>query len=139
MFKKHSPYAEHFKRLSHFDGLSDEQVQKIVDNTTHVTLPKDWVLFGENTPADKAYLILEGEVAVKRQGEEVARLGPGDTIGEVALVKHKLRTATVISVTPLELLHFTSEAVSKLSGEIPQFAAALEATADERLSHDTQG
>ena len=136
MFKKHSPYAEHFKRLSHFDGLSDEQVQKIVDNTTHVTLPKDWVLFGENTPADKAYLILDGEVAVRRHGEEVARLGPGDTIGEVALVKHKLRTATVISLTPLELLHFTSEAVQKLSGEIPQFAQALEQTADERLSHD---
>ncbi len=136
MFKKHSPYAEHFKRLSHFEGLSDEQVQKIVDNTTHVTLPKDWVLFGENTPADKAYLILDGEVAVKRHGEEVARLGPGDTIGEVALVKHKLRTATVVSVTPLELLHFTAEAVEKLSGEIPQFAQALEATADERLSHD---
>lgn len=139
MFKKHSPYAEHFKRLSHFEGLSDEQVQKIVDNTTHVTLPKDWVLFGENTPADKAYLILDGEVAVKRHGEEVARLGPGDTIGEVALVKHKLRTATVISITPLELLHFTAEAVKNLSGEIPQFAAALEATADERLSHDAEG
>lgn len=136
MFKKHSPYADRFKELAHFDGLSDDQVQKIVDNTTHVTLPKDWVLFGENTPADKAYLILDGEVAVRRHGEEVARLGPGDTIGEVALVKHKLRTATVISVTPLELLHFTAGAVETLSNEIPQFAKALEATADERLSRD---
>ncbi len=136
MFKKHSPYAEHFKRLSHFEGLTDEQVQKIVDNTTHVTLPKDWVLFGENTPADKAYLILDGQVAVRRHGEDVATLGPGDTIGEVALVKHKLRTATVISLTPLELLHFTAEAVEELSGEIPAFASALESTADERLSHD---
>jgi CRP/FNR family cyclic AMP-dependent transcriptional regulator len=136
MFKKHSPYAEHFKRLSHFDGLSDDQVQKIVDNSTHVTLPSDWAIFGENTPADKAYLILDGQVVVRRHGEEVARLGPGDTIGEVALVKHKLRTATVISATPLELLHFTSEAVAQLSREIPQFAKALEETADERLSHD---
>ena len=115
---------------------TDEQIQKIVDNTTHVTLPKDWVLFGENTPADKAYLILDGQVAVRRHGEEVATLGPGDTIGEVALVKHKLRTATVISLTPLELLHFTAEAVEELSGEIPAFARALESTADERLSHD---
>lgn len=139
MFKKHSPYAEQFKQLSHFDGLSDDQVHKIVDNSTHVTLPKDWALIGEQQPADKAYLILDGEVSVRRGGNEVARLGPGDTIGEVAIVKHSLRTATVISVTPLELLHFTAEAVEKLTGEIPQFAAALKETADERIEHDKSG
>lgn len=139
MFKKHSPYAEQFKQLSHFDGLSEVQVQKIVDNSTHVTLPKDWALIGEQQPADKAYLILDGEVSVRRGGNEVARLGPGDTIGEVAIVKHSLRTATVISVTPLELLHFTAEAVEKLTGEIPQFAAALKETADERIEHDKSG
>lgn len=133
MFRKHSPYAERFKELSHFEGLTDAQVQKIVDNATHVTLPADWAVFGEKTPADKAYLLLDGEVSVRRGGGEIARLGPGDTIGEVALVKHSLRTATVISTTPLELLHFTAEAVSMLSTEIPQFRRALEATAEERI------
>jgi CRP/FNR family transcriptional regulator, cyclic AMP receptor protein len=137
MSRKHSPYADRFKALSHFDGLSDDQVQKIVDHSTHVTLPADWAVFGENTPADKAYLLLDGTVSVRRHGQEVATLGPGDTIGEVALVRHSLRTATVISTTPLELLHFTAEAVAQLSSEIPQFRAALEATANERISHDT--
>lgn len=136
MSKKHSPYADRFKALSHFDGLSDDQVQKIVDHSTHVTLPADWAVFGENTPADKAYLLLDGTVSVRRHGVEVATLGAGDTIGEVALVRHSLRTATVISTTPLELLHFTAEAVAKLSNEIPQFRAALEATANERIGHD---
>jgi CRP/FNR family transcriptional regulator, cyclic AMP receptor protein len=139
MFKKHSPYAEQFKNLSHFDGLSDTQVQKIVDNSTHVTLPKDWALISEQQPADKAYLILDGEVSVRRSGQEVARLGPGDTIGEVAIVRHSLRTATVISITPLELLHFTAEAVEALTEEIPQFKAALQATSDERIAHDREG
>lgn len=136
MFKKHSPYAEQFKALSHFEGLTDQQVQKIVDNSTHVTLPRDWAVFGEHTPADKAYLLLDGNVSVRRNGQEIATLGPGDTLGEVALVNHSLRTATVISTTPLELLHFTAEAVEKLAKEIPQFARALEATAQERLAHD---
>jgi CRP-like cAMP-binding protein len=104
-----------------------------------VTLPKDWALIGEQQPADKAYLILDGEVSVRRGGNEVARLGPGDTIGEVAIVRHSLRTATVISVTPLELLHFTAEAVEALTEEIPQFKAALQSTADERIAHDQQG
>lgn len=136
MFKKHSPYADRFKELSHFEGLTDAQIQKIVDNSTHVTLPADWAVFGENTPADKAYLLLDGHVSVRQHGREIATLGPGDTLGEVALVKHSLRTATVISTTPLELLHFTAEAVQKLSEEIPQFRRALEATAEERLAHD---
>jgi CRP/FNR family transcriptional regulator, cyclic AMP receptor protein len=68
----------------------------------------------------------------------VARLGPGDTIGEVAIVRHSLRTATVISITPLELLHFTADAVKALTEEIPQFKAALQATSDERIANDQE-
>ena len=57
----------------------------------------------------------------------------------MAIVRHSLRTATVISVTPLELLHFTAEAVEALTEEIPQFKAALQTTADERIAHDREG
>lgn len=136
MFKKHSPHAGRFKQLSRFQGLSDTQVQKIVDRSTYVQLPMNWSLIWEKTPADKAYLILSGEVSVRQGGQEIARLGPGDTIGEVAIIAHSLRTASVVSLSPLEVLHFTREAVEELAGEIPQFGKALEATTIERLEHD---
>ena len=136
MFAKHSPYADKLRSLGRFEGLTDHQVHEVVDRATHLTSPAGWALISEDTPADKAYLLLDGEVSIRRHGEEIARLGPGDMIGEVAIVTHHLRTATVISTTPLELLHFTAEAVAELSARIPAFGRALEATVAERIHPD---
>ena len=98
-----------------------------------VHLPADWSLIWEKTPADKAYLIVEGTVSVRKHGKEVARLGPGDVIGEMAIVGHKLRSASVVSTTPLEVVHFTSESLRELLEEVPAFGQALRETTDDRL------
>lgn len=120
-------------QLDRFADLSDSEISAIVDHGTAVTVPANWSLIWEKTPADKAYLILDGEVSVRRGGSEIARLGPGDTVGEAAIVTHKLRNASVISVTPLQVLHFTSEAVRTLISQVPKFKEALEQTTRERL------
>lgn len=136
MFKKHSPHAGRLQSISRFSGLSDHDIQKIADRSTYVQLPRDWSLMAEATPADKAYIILSGTVSVRQHGAEIAQLGAGDVMGEVAIVSHKLRTASVISLTELEVLHFTSEALTDLAAEIPVFGDALRATTHERLEHD---
>ncbi len=45
---------------------------EVVEEATYLTVPEGWALMVEKTPADKAYLILEGEVSVRQKGEEVA-------------------------------------------------------------------
>ena len=116
-----------------FDDLSDAELQKIVRSGTEVTVPEHWSLIWEKTPGDKAYIILDGEVVVRKGKTEIARLGPGDVVGESAIVNHKLRNASVVSTTPVRVLHFTREAVEELSSEIPTFKAALDAAAGERI------
>ena len=118
--------------IDRFSDLSDKQVAKIASAGTYVTVPADWALMGEGTSADKAYLLISGEVSVRRDGKEVAKLGPGDIFGEMGIVSHKLRTATVVSLSRLECLHFTREQVEELESEIPAFKAALEASTSER-------
>ncbi len=122
------------EKMVKFAHLSPDQVKKIVKKGTYLTIPQDWSLMMESTAADKAYLILEGEVSVRHGHDEIARLGAGAMIGEVALVAHKLRTATVVSVTPLEVLHFTAENLEELEDEIPDFRKALEGLTAERLA-----
>jgi CRP/FNR family cyclic AMP-dependent transcriptional regulator len=70
---------------------------------------------------------------VRRGGEEIARLGPGDIFGEGAIVKNKLRNASIVTLTKLELIHFTRDQVNQLCAEVPAFKAALDRTAQERL------
>ena len=131
-----APKPEQLHRLNRLEALTDAELTTVIGAGRHVHLPADWALIAEGTPADKAYLIVDGDVSVRRHGEEVARLGPGDVIGEVSIVEHKLRTASVVSLTPLEVIHFTREAVEELIDRVPAFGDAIRATAAERLGDD---
>lgn len=116
-----------------FDMFTPQEVARISAAGRHVTLPEGWSPIWEKTPADKAYVLLNGTVSVRRGGTEIAQLGPGDIVGETAIVKHSLRTASIVAVTPLEVIHFTDEAVRRLSEEMPKFKQTLDEVAASRL------
>jgi CRP/FNR family cyclic AMP-dependent transcriptional regulator len=128
-----APQPEKLARLNRLEALSDDDLKTVVQAGRPVHLPADWSLIWERTPADKAYLIVEGEVSVRKGGEEVARLGPGDVIGEMAIVNHRLRSASVVSLTPLEVIHYTKESLEQLLEEVPAFGDALRGTSADRL------
>jgi CRP-like cAMP-binding protein len=120
-----------------FSMFAPEEIARISASGTRVTLPEGWAPISESTTADKAYVILDGTVSVRSHGTEVARLGPGDIVGEQALLSHSLRTATIVALTPLELIHFTREQLDRLDVEMPAFHEALEKTAAARLQADS--
>lgn len=115
-----------------FDGLSPSEVARIRSAGTTLTLPQGWSPIAEQTPADKAYILEEGEVSVRRRGQEVAVLGPGQVLGEAAILNRSLRTASVVALTPLRVLHLTGEALERLVEEVPAFGAAVRSATAER-------
>src|SRR3954469_24025078 len=116
---------------SFYDAFTPEEIARISAAGTHVRVPQGWSPIWERTPADKAYIVLDGTVSVRQHGSEIAQLGPGDIVGEAAIVNHSLRTASIVALTPLEMIHFTDEAVRRLCDEMPSFHKALEAVALE--------
>jgi CRP-like cAMP-binding protein len=128
-----APQPEKLATLNRLDALSDDDLRKVIGAGRHVHLPANWSLIWEKTPADKAYLIVDGSVSVRKAGAEIAQLGPGDVIGEMAIVNHKLRSASVVSLTPLEVIHFTKESLEQLLDEVPAFGEALRGTTADRL------
>lgn len=119
-------------RLDRFSTFSDAEIRAVRDAGTYLTVPPNWALMVESTPADKAYLILSGTVSIRRDQQEIATLGPGEIIGEIALVQHRLRSATVVAQERLEALHFTAAAIQRLRHTVPNFAEALARAAAER-------
>lgn len=115
-----------------FDALTADEAARVRAAGTPLTLPTGWSPIGERTPADKAYILTSGEVSVRRSGAEIATLGPGQILGEAAIVNRTLRSASIVALTPLEALHYTSEKLEKLIADIPAFAAALATAAAER-------
>jgi CRP-like cAMP-binding protein len=118
--------GQQLRALATFEGASDADLRLIADAGSVLTVPKDWSLIWEKTGADKAYVLLAGDVDVRRGGELIARLSAGEVVGEVAIVARRLRTATVVAASPLEVLHFTREAVDRLYAEVPAFRASLD-------------
>ena len=123
------PTVDAVRGLKVFEGLSDADIQGVLDVGTFVSVPAGWSLIWEKTPADKAYLLLAGEVSIQHDGEEIARVGSGQLIGETAIVTHHLRNATVVAFTDIEALHLTRESVERLAAESPAFKATLEQSA----------
>jgi hypothetical protein len=53
------------------------------------------VILSQSAPGNSMYVVVQGEVTVSRDGVELARLGPGEHFGELALADQQPRSATV--------------------------------------------
>jgi CRP-like cAMP-binding protein len=118
--------------LGTFPGASEAELRTIVAAGRVVTVPAGWSLIWDRTPADKAYVILEGSVEVRRGQELVATLDAGEVIGELAILHRSLRSGTVTAASALTVLHFGREDVERLYAEVPAVRDALDAAAAER-------
>lgn len=103
-----------------FAGLSQEALGALVEQLQLVTLSTGEVLFYEGDPGDALYVIVEGEVSVSAEGPprvEMARMGAGSFIGEVALMTDQPRSATVTATQDAELLRIDRKTLSKVLSE----------------------
>ena len=76
----------------------------------------------------EAYVIVDGEAVVRRNGRDVTTFGPGDHFGELALLDGGPRTATVVASTPVRLLVLGQREFSGALDEVPGLAHKLMAT-----------
>ena len=83
-----------------FEHFTPQEIARISATGRRVKLPEGWSPIWKDTPADKAYILLSGTVSVRRDGTEIAQLGPGEIVGEAAIVGGKLRNATIVALTP---------------------------------------
>ncbi|WP_141014861.1 Crp/Fnr family transcriptional regulator [Nocardioides sambongensis] len=117
-----------------FEHFTPTEIARISGAGRRVKLPQGWSPIWEDTPADKAYIILSGTASIRRDGEEIAQLGAGDIVGEAAIVGQRLRNASVVALTPLETIHLTDETLRELDKDMPSFHDALVEVARSRVS-----
>lgn len=87
-----------------FVGLDDGELEAVGGLCDEVEMPAGRELITEGTFGNEFFLILSGDVRISRNGATLRILGPGDFLGEIALVDHGRRSATATCATDCRLL-----------------------------------
>lgn len=119
-----------------FAYASYKELRSRAQSITERSYEAGAVIFRQGDPGDSVYVVKHGEVEVLREGFErpLARLGPGEYFGEMALLTEAPRNATVRAATAVELLRIQHEAFRSLYDGIPTLRASIEAVRNERRS-----
>ena len=64
---------------------------------------------------------------VRRGGELLAQLGPGDFAGEIGVMQDARRNASVVASTPLTAIVMTARDLRQVTQEMPSVAALIDA------------
>src|SRR5256885_2264956 len=89
------PVIDVLRRVPLLRGLSDTELRKLERLVEQVTLERGYVLAREGGVARQAFLIVKGEADVFVDGKQIAKLGPGEFVGEIAMLDQRPRSATV--------------------------------------------
>ena len=102
------------KSVPFFKGLSESDVAKIFSKGMTVRVTKDEVLFYKNTVGNQMYVVLAGKLGVYNGEKCIATLATGDMCGEMALVSHAPRSATVKALENSLLFVLSETTVERL-------------------------
>lgn len=122
------------QELPAFAKFSKRDLERLLSVAQHSSHTKPWPLIQEQTPSEDAYILLSGEVGVYVGDDRVAVLGPGEVIGESAIRQGTLRSATVTTIGPSEVLRIERDDLTRLLGEIPALREAIDAVAAKHVS-----
>ena len=112
--------VELLRDLPLFELCSKRDLRRIAALGEERTVDAGTELIREGEPGSEFFVVVEGEVEVRRRGRRVARLGDGSYVGEIALLSRSPRTATVIASSPLRVLAIAGRDIEQLLDSIPE-------------------
>jgi CRP/FNR family cyclic AMP-dependent transcriptional regulator len=122
---------EALKTVPLFARCSKKELGDIAQITDEIDLPEGKVLTKEGASGREFFVLMEGSADVRRKRRKVGTLGPGDFLGEIALVTKTPRTATVKTTSPVRALVVSEQNFRRLLARSPQVQIkVLEALAE---------
>jgi CRP-like cAMP-binding protein len=92
-------------------------------------------IFAEGSAADVMYIVLDGEVEVRVGNQLVEIIGPGDIIGEMALIDMKPRSATAVAKSGCRLAPVDEKRFQFMVHQTPYFSLHVMRVMADRLRH----
>jgi CRP-like cAMP-binding protein len=123
------------RRAPIFAHLPEESLRRIASSMSEVEVPEGLLLIEARTKGSGLFVIEEGSVVVQPQGRPEVELGPGEVVGELALLlPDESRTARVLAKTTVRCLTLDRHSFQQLLETEPRLAVDLLHGAVQRLS-----
>lgn len=104
----------------------------------HQSFAAGQAIFQEGDPGDILYIVVEGQVEILIGSQWLETLGPGDIMGEMALIEDRPRSATAIARTDCLLTPITRQHFLTLIQHTPLFAIRVMRVLAHRLRRTNQ-
>jgi CRP-like cAMP-binding protein len=127
---------ELLKRVPLFERCSSRELGQIAALADELDLPAARTLTSEGTGGFEFIVLVAGTADVVRQGQVVNELGPGDFVGEIALLTGQPRTATVRTRGPARVLVLAASGFRVLMREVPSIQDKVLAAVTARIPND---
>jgi CRP-like cAMP-binding protein len=119
--------------LSLFADLSPPQLEQVAHKMAEESYPAGQRILRQGFTGTGFYVILEGEVAIRIDGEERARLGKGDFFGEMSVLLGEPPVADVVALRQLHVLHLGGPELEGFLRDHPQVMFRMLKTVALRL------
>lgn len=122
------------RKLRLFDTLDPPAMEALARRASWDAVSAGTVIIREGGPGDRFYVLESGAVTASKDGRFLRRLAtPGDSFGEIALLRNIPRTASIVADQPTVLLEVDRASfLSAVTGN-PAAAAAIGRVADVRI------
>ncbi len=121
----HDHRTDLLARAPLFASVDAEGIARIASRVVEVEFPKDHVIARQGDVGTGFFLVASGSVRVVRDGETIAKLGPGDFFGELSVLDGQPRIAQVIADEPTVCLALASWDFEAVVKEQPAVALAI--------------
>ena len=124
---------ELLRTVSLFRGLRDRELERISALADIIDLPADRRIMSQGERGAEMFVLVSGTARIERDGESLGDRGPGEVLGEIALLDGGPRTATVTLTEPSRLLVLARREFQTLLDEFPEVRLQILETVAHRL------
>ena len=125
--------AKRLEPIPLFGDLTRKEREQIARWTDEVDVPAGYPLLEQGRLPHEFFVIESGTVAVAKDGEHLADLGPGDFFGEIAIMEHDRRTASVVATTPVTAIVMLARDFEVMAEAMPHVAEKIHEAIRERM------
>ena len=119
---------ERLRRLPLFGELDHHDLSQLLRWVREVEFADGDVMFEQGAMPHELFVIEDGSVEVSRDGQPVATLGPGEVVGEMAVLKLERRWATVVAAGHVRAVALGVDELASMSEQMPELADRLRET-----------